>query len=440
MIQKINFNFIKNSKSIYFLNSLWMIADRGTNILSAFAWSIILARSLSIENFGAFNAVTASIAILLPVAAFGLNSLLNKILLVNKGQDKNIVLTAFILKIIAGIVCCIIVNLWFYYGSALEFNKVNFVYSLVILLHSLQVFESLNQAYSTSKVVTFSRFITVFIFLIIKVTLYLLNILSLEIALYIQALEFFVYFFLLALISSRKHKKILAQSEKLTKTNFSGNSKIMLSGGFLLILSGVAETINLKIDIIMLTELSSLDSVSIYSVATKFSEAGYFFAAAIATSFFPKILKARDDGLEVYYDSLRNLAIKLLIMSGIVFAITLILAYPVIVYLYGVEYLASYKVLAIHLVASFLVYFRAVFSKWLVAEDLFKYSLLTHLCGGVSNVLLNIWLIPLWGYYGAAASTVISYAMSSYISLLFFKEPRDYLTNIRFNIFRFTSK
>jgi O-antigen/teichoic acid export membrane protein len=207
-----------------------------------------------------------------------------------------------------------------------------------------------------------------------------------------------------------------------------------VSGGGFLILAGVAETVNLKIDVLMLTELSGLKSVSIYSVATKFSESSYFFAAAIVTSFFPKIMEAKASNQAVYYKVLEGLARKVLVVCLGVFLLTAIFAYPAIYYLYGVEYMDSYYVLIIHLFASFFVYFRAVVSKWIMAEHLLKYSLITYLFGGVVNVGLNLFLIPHYGYYGAAISTVVSYSFSSYFSLLFFKEPRYFLTNIHFNI------
>jgi O-antigen/teichoic acid export membrane protein len=421
-------------RSVYATNAFWMLGDRIANIASAFIWSIILARRLGMSEFGSYNAITSSVAILLPIAAFGLNSLLNKLLIDTKANLLSTVLTGALLKLLSGIVCCVLVNIWFYYSSTLELTQVNFFYSLILIIHFLQVFESFNQSFSSSRIVSLCRFSTVILFLVLKITLWAYDYLDLTVALYVQALEFFVYFVCLSLISVKNYSEQFKNSGKYTFSQFQTMSKIMISGGGLLILSGVAETVNLKIDILMLTELSGLDSVSIYSVATKFSESGYFFAAAIATSFFPKIIKAKISNQAEYYEVLRGLIRKLLIVCFGVFSLTAIFAYPAIYYLYGVEYMDSYYVLIIHLFASFFVYFRAVFSKWIVAEHLLKYSLITHLFGGVVNVGLNLFLIPHYGYYGAAISTIISYSFSSYFSLLFFEEPRNYLTNIHFNI------
>lgn len=433
--KKLNLKAIKQGRSVYALNSLWMIFDRVINIVSVFVWSILLARSLGINGFGNYNAITSCIALLLPIAAFGLNGLLNKLILEKKKDLSTIILSGLILKLLAGVVCILLACLWFHYSKTLELNRINFTYSCILILFSLQVFESLNQAFSSSQVISLCRFFTVSFFLCVKIYFWMYDLLTLNIALILQACEYLAYFACIAYWSMSKYKNSFASSEDITFYRVIQTSKVMITGGGLLILSGVAETINLRVDVLMLTELSSLDSVSIYSVATKFSESGYFFAAAIATSFFPKIMESKRVDESAYYNDLNGLVKKLNYVCVVIFAITIIFAYPAIYYLYGHEYKDAYFVLLIHLFASFFVYFRAVFSKWLIVEHLFKYSLLTHLIGGVVNVLLNIILIPTYNYYGAAIATIISYAFSSYFSLLFFKKTRSYLTNINFNIF-----
>ena len=62
---------------------------------------------------------------------------------------------------------------------------------------------------------------------------------------------------------------------------------------------------------------------------------------------------------------------------------------------------------------------RALLSKWLIAERLLKFSLLTQGIGAVSNVILNYIWIPQFGILGAAWATIISYAFSSYVVLWF---------------------
>jgi PST family polysaccharide transporter len=63
-------------------------------------------------------------------------------------------------------------------------------------------------------------------------------------------------------------------------------------------------------------------------------------------------------------------------------------------------------------------------SRWLLAEDLLRFSLVTHLSGAVMNVALNLLLIPGYGAVGAAVATVISYACAGWLALFFSARTR----------------
>jgi O-antigen/teichoic acid export membrane protein len=67
---------------------------------------------------------------------------------------------------------------------------------------------------------------------------------------------------------------------------------------------------------------------------------------------------------------------------------------------------------------------RAVLSRWLLVEDLVRFSLVTHAAGAVLNVALNLVLIPRYGGLGAAAATVASYATASWGALFFATRTR----------------
>ena len=57
---------------------------------------------------------------------------------------------------------------------------------------------------------------------------------------------------------------------------------------------------------------------------------------------------------------------------------------------------------------------RALVSKWMLAEQLLVFSLVSHGLGAVVNVALNWVMIPWWGGMGAAIATVISYTIAAY--------------------------
>jgi O-antigen/teichoic acid export membrane protein len=84
--------------------------------------------------------------------------------------------------------------------------------------------------------------------------------------------------------------------------------------------------------------------------------------------------------------------------------------------LYGSAYDSAGEVLRIHVLALPFVFMGAVFSKWILAEDLLVASLVRHAAGAALNVALNLVLIPEWGLKGAAVATVVSYVTASYLA------------------------
>lgn len=91
---------------------------------------------------------------------------------------------------------------------------------------------------------------------------------------------------------------------------------------------------------------------------------------------------------------------------------------------FGEGFSASIDILNIHIWAGCFIFLRAVLSKWLLAEGLLKFSLLTHGLAAIVNISLNLYLIPIFGGKGAAIATLISYGCSSYIVLWLREETR----------------
>ena len=62
--------------------------------------------------------------------------------------------------------------------------------------------------------------------------------------------------------------------------------------------------------------------------------------------------------------------------------------------------------------------------RWVVAEALTRYSLMTHFTGALVNVAANWLLIPRYGATGAAGATVLSYAAASWLALFLARATR----------------
>src|SRR4030065_575066 len=86
-----------------------------------------------------------------------------------------------------------------------------------------------------------------------------------------------------------------------------GTAKAMLNNSWPLILSGIAVTLYMRIDQIMLKEILGEREVGLYSAAVRLSEAWNFVPVIITASLFPAIVNAKKISQEIYHKRLQRL-------------------------------------------------------------------------------------------------------------------------------------
>jgi PST family polysaccharide transporter len=175
----------------------------------------------------------------------------------------------------------------------------------------------------------------------------------------------------------------------------------------------------------MLSSMVGVFETGIYAAAAKVSELTYVIPTLLMVSFFPLIWRRADQKFKTRRRLTR--VIELFALLGLLLAgIIALLVAPFFTLIFGPEYERSGIVLVAHVFAAPFVFMRVVFSRWLIAEDLLKYSFYTSVIGMSLNVLLNFILIPVYGALGAAIATLLSYFMSSCGSLFFFTSTRPF--------------
>jgi PST family polysaccharide transporter len=92
--------------------------------------------------------------------------------------------------------------------------------------------------------------------------------------------------------------------------------------------------------------------------------------------------------------------------------------------LFADRYIDAAPVLAVHIWASLFVFMGVAQAPWDISENLFRLALYRTLAGALSNVLLNLVLIPKYSAMGAAIATVVSYAISAVIANAFHARTR----------------
>jgi PST family polysaccharide transporter len=201
-------------------------------------------------------------------------------------------------------------------------------------------------------------------------------------------------------------------------------AKSLLKDSWPLILSGLAIMVYMRIDQIMLGQMLGDEAVGIYSAAVRISEVWYFVPMAIVASVFPSIIEAKKKSEALYYQRLQWLYDVMVVLALSVAVPMTFLSDWAVSLLFGQAYEQAGAVLAIHIWTAVFVGLSFSSGRWFINEGYTLLALKRNLLGLVVNVILNTYLIPLYGPKGAALATLLSYFMASYASDLFSRKTR----------------
>lgn len=396
-----------------------MVSEKVFRLAVNLLVGIWLARYLGPSDFGVYNFAIAIATIFLPLVNFGLHGILVKELFNSHEIRYKILGTSFILKLFLAIIVFIVITLiCITKGVNLEENYVVLVVSVSILFQPFLVLENWFESQVRAKWATLFKSLFFIAISILKI-IYLIKGGSLSDFAILYSTEAVFIALGLSIAYYKDNQSILRWEFDFQIL------KNLVNKSWLLVLSGISAVIYLKIDQIMLGTIVSEKELGVYSAAVKLSEAWYFIPLIISNALFPAILSSKKKSKREYIKRLQQLCDSFFTISILLGIIITFFASFIINTLYGKDYSSSIIILQIHIWAGVFIFLRAVLSKWLITEDLYKYSLISQLSGALSNFGLNLILIPSFGGIGAAVATVISYFVTSFLILAFFKDTKE---------------
>lgn len=369
----------------------------------------LLADHLGPDAFGTLSLLLAIIALVGPISSLGLNAVVVRELIKFQQREEQILTTVLVCRIagsvIAATICILVAFSW---GELDSIERTSIIIlSLASIFHCFYCLEFWFQSKVNAASVAKMRLLVQAIFAIIKVAVVLSDgdLIQLVVAIATEQVFLGIGFALLFLSKAGLPRFDVNLSYALG----------LLRQSVWLLFSGIAAILYLKIDQLMLAEYATRDELGVYSVAVKFSEIWYFFATAIVVTIFPSLLTARRSNRLLYDKRLQQICDFLFIAALTVAFIVSFISPFVISFLFDDAYTLSATILSIHIWASIFVFMRALVSKWLIAENLLKFSLYSHGIGAIINIIGNIVMIPAFGAVGAAYATLLSYAFSAYV-------------------------
>jgi len=417
----------------YFRNTGWLFGEKILRMFAGLFVGVWVARYLGPEQFGLFNYAISFAGLFTVISSFGLDTILVRELVKHKEKRDPLLGTVFVLKIIGALTSLIILALAVFFTGNTSFeNILIFIVASAVIFQSFNVVDLYFQSKVLSKYVVYANVISLLITSVIKVFLILTN-------------SSLIYFAIVILVDSLVlmfgyiyfYKK---QGLKFFKWNF---DKVVAEGllkdSWPFIISGMAIMIYVKIDQVMIKNMLGDGAVGQYAAAVRLSEAWYFIPMIIASSLLPAIINAKKVSEKLYYERLQKFY-DFMVLISITIAISMtFLSNWIVKLLYGVQYMAAGNVLMIHIWAGIFVFLGVANGRWMLIENLQKFSIINTVVGAIINILLNYILIKSYGIQGSAWATVISYAFSGYLMLLVFKKTRINFINLSKSLFFITA-
>ncbi|MDK2638472.1 flippase [Vibrio vulnificus] len=402
-------------------HALWLVFDKSIKLVSTLLVIVFMTRVLGPEKFGEFSYVQSIFTIIFTFSLLGLESIL-----VKKASENNpheYIFTAILMRLLFA---ALIIPLLLIYGVA--FGNDNYVLISIMTLSLIATaFHSIDTWYHLNLLGRFLVKISVFSSVILLAIKFIVLLNTSNLYVICSAFAFdgiFVSIGLIALFgrSGGDYRKL-----KITVESFSNKSKELLSDSWPLILNSLIVIVYMRIDQLMIRNLLGDYSLGVYSVAVRLTEMWYFVPTMIVAGYYPKLLKKKKEGQAELIKELITLAKKVYKISYIAIVLIFMFSGWAITLLFGDEFLTAKEPLSILLISGVIVSLGLVRGKWIVIEELQRYTVLYLVSGLIANVILNLILIPRIGITGAALATLLSQTVGTIIMPLFVNKTR-YIT------------
>jgi O-antigen/teichoic acid export membrane protein len=227
-------------------------------------------------------------------------------------------------------------------------------------------------------------------------------------------------YFLVSVILMVMYRKVGGQPLRFSW----GAVREMLSRSKYYIIPSLMVMIFQHTDRIMIKLMIGESETGFYSAAiTCIGISGFVFAAVIDSA-RPVILemKAKD---QVLYETRVTQLYSIITCVSLAQSIAMtVLAKPLVLLLYGAEYVKSASILAVAVWYITFGYYGMVRNIWVLAEEKQKYLTGINVAGALANVILNLCLIPLWGAVGAALASLVTQFFTNVIIGFIFEPIR----------------
>lgn len=423
--------FLMNLKSNFFLGLTWNYASLLILGIGGLTINVFIVTNYNIDALGKFNKIYALYIVL---SQFGVAGLHYSSLRYISEHTKNIATSRVIVN--SALIVVVIINIFMcailYFTSGffnLLFDDMNMDKALEILIPALFLF-SINKVFLFSlngfqlmrlyAVGNMIRVLSMMIYVIIC-SLYDVNEKYLIYCFFIAEFLLILYHVAIYLFFNYKYLgglNLVFSNEWISK-HLSFGSRSMLGGAL--------QELNTRIDILFVAFFLSDNQVGIYSFAAILAEGFYLIQTVVKNSINPLLTRhIVNKNKEAFY-KLKNRIFKYIYPFTFILAIVLIFIYkPILSHIF-----AEHELHVSWLVFTIYILFYSSVSGFVPFENILSQSnypfeqSMVSLIRTLTNIILNILLIPTFGLYGAVMGTGFSILIGTVVLVILVRNKLD---------------
>ncbi len=406
-----------------FRNTFWLVGEDIFRRMLNFFLLIILTRYLGVARFGMLSYALNFLPMLPPLVALGTDKLTMQYLVHYPKKNAAVMGTALFIRSLMGV---ILIPVIFYVAYQLQPEDALLRWMMIIITSGV-AFETSNvfgfwfQAKEKLAQAALAR--TVGFILAISWRLILIWVKAPLIAFAWSYLGERLLIFL-----------CLGAVQMLTAKQFQRwrfDTKLaaeLLRKGLPLMLTQLTLLLYLRLDIILLEHYSGPQAVGIYSLALRICDPLSYLGLALIMAFSPILIGLYKHKKKYYWQRLAGLGAGLSALGYLLIGLLIICAGPLIAWLFGPEYAAVGPLLSVLSWTVLLVYLGELKETTLILEKQQSFYFLSMVAALVLSVILNINLMPHYGFYGAAVARILVGVFFDLLLLLIYPPTRKLAT------------
>ena len=405
-------------KNKVLVNASWIVICKVAQSIIALIIGMITARFLGPTNYGLVTYASSLVAFVLPVMQLGFNSTLVQEILDNPENEGRIIGTSVICSFVAAIVSIIGISSFVLIANPGEKETiiVCFLYSLSLLFSAIELIQYWFQAKYLSKFPSIASVIAYTVSAGYKCYLLITG----------KGIRWFAVTHVIETLIISVLLLIILKKRCDFRLKFSFDiAKRMLSNSKHYIISGIMVSIFQQTDRVMLKIIHSETDTGYYSSAITCIGITAFVFSAIIESARPLIFEKKKESKVEFEEKVKQLFSIITLLSLAQSIVMTVLAKPIILLLFGSDYLPSVPILQIAVWFSTFGYYGVVRNIWILAEQKQYVLWIINLVGALTNVILNMLLIPSMGGMGAAVASLLTQIVSNFVLSFLLKDIRS---------------